>query len=415
MERCVKFLYCIIAASLLSFCSTIEPVPTPKQPELMQVNTLFGRDFYALQSQYWDIKSSNSYPMPLMATGNLDNTFGSDMEHVVSTLSVLHPFYHRVHIINATCIRNGNCGKYEVGYGYNKKTFDEAIKAHNKKILNYLKSRVSVYSDLQVKFPTTRFVVSPVLEHDLSIESWKILADTTLEIWPEVQLANSPDGGISAIKYKGAWIERHGKDFPMDADIVSLDGFDVTDIDSVAFRDRVLRAPNLKMAFSWTLGDNCRVKGWIDPRMRKNCPSSDTFELISHIMEAVPQAPKFAGKQCKKMSAFKSPDIWKPLAESYANSKDSRQELPVLIAGGFKKANVNLLSSNGGQIGTLGFYGSFGKQLRWYSGYKKGSHLSGYEFQKRANASSGNPYIWMIQAGSCKGPFVPGRRGGATR
>lgn len=413
MGKCIQKIALFIAVGLLSCCTT----KVVKKEPLLRVAvpaTVFGRDFYALQSSHWNVKNTNMYPMTPMATGNLDNTFGAELIHVDSMLSALQPVFHRVHIINTTCVRNGNCGSYEIGYGYNKQTFNNAIKAHNKKILNYVVNKTTLYKNLSTKYPNTKFVVSPALEHDLDHVAWNILADTVLSVWPDAQLANSPDAGISISLYKGAWLERHGKNFPLDADIVSLDGFDATDIDIETFRNRVVTAPHVKVALSWTAGDNCRVKQWIDPRQRTNCPSRQTFELVSHITEPLPGAPKFTGGECKRITPINNNDIWKPLAESYP-TPDPRQELPVLITGAFKSSDVQLLASNGMPVGRVAFYGPYGKLSRWYSGYKTGSHLSGYEFQKKAVFLTGSPYVWLMQNGVCKGPFVPGRRAGNFR
>lgn len=418
MGKYLQRLCLTVTCCILNFCSSVAPKPLPvlltSDARIGSPNVVFGEDFYAVQSANWAVKNSNLHPIMPMATGNLDFSFGPDIAKVDSTIAALKPLYHRTHIINTTCVRDGNCGNYEIGHGYNKATFDAAIKAHNQKILNFLKARVTLYKALSIKYPGTTFLMSPALEHDLSKESWNILADTILSVWPDVQLVNSPDANIAVSVYKGSWIERHTNNFPLDADIVSLDGADATDINITAYRDRVLNAPHVKIALSWTLGFNCRVKTWIDPRARKNCPSRQTFELMSHIMEPVPNASPFTGIQCKKITPLNGDDIWKPLAESYS-TPDPRQELPVCISGAFKAVDVNLIASNGMRVGTLGFYGAYGKQFRWYSGYKKGSRLSGYEFQKKAVATSGSPYTWIVQNGLCKGPFVPGRRGGITR
>lgn len=384
-------------------------------PQDTHAAPVFGRDFYAVQSKAWNVTASTKFSFSPMALGSLDGTFGVQLGPVDTVINALHPIYYRVHIINAVCIRNSNCGSYEIGHGYSKASFDVAVGKKDPRILNPFKARVAAYRDLAKKYPGTKFIVSPALEHDLSIKSWRVLANATVGVWPGVQLSNSPDGGVSIERYLGAWIERHGNSPQSDSDIVSLDGSDATQIDIAAFVNRVNRLPHVQFAQLWTAGDNCRASEWQDPRARTACPSSKTFELMSHIIDPLPVAPRFTGSQCKKIIPFKDPDIWKPLAETHVHY-DPRQELPVTIFKGFSGQDLTVLSSGGNIVGSLGYYGSYLSQgLRWYSGYRAGSKSSGYELQKGAQAVSGSPWVWLQQRGTCKGPLITGRRFGLMR
>lgn len=392
------------------------PVQVDRVAILRASAPVYGRDFYALQSKYWNVKATVKYPMPPpMAVGTLDTTFGTALNPIISVLSAFKPAYYRAHIINATCIRNNNCGKYEIGYGYSKASFDAAVKKKSPKILKPFKERVQLYRGLAGQFSNIEFIISPALEHDLSKQSWRVLADAVYSIWPDVQLANSPDVGVSVETYLGAWIERHGNNPQADADIVSLDGVDATGIDIDQFINRIKRLAHVKLVYLWLGLDNCRVGQWQDPRVRKNCPSAKTLELMSHLIDPQPAPVKFTGTQCKKITPFKAPDIWKPLAESKI-APDTRAELPVIISKGFKNGNLDVLSSNGKRIGSLGYYGTYLDQgYRWYSGYRGGSKNSGYEFQQGGTVNSGSPYAWLRQGSTCKGPFLGGRRQGVMR
>ena len=46
-------------------------------------------------------------------------------------------------------------------------------------------------------------MVSPALEHQLSTEAWRILANETRSVWPGVQLVNSPYLGVVGERYLG--------------------------------------------------------------------------------------------------------------------------------------------------------------------------------------------------------------------
>jgi len=370
---------------------------------------IYGRDYYAVQSKYWNINATLKYRMNgTMATGNLDNTFGEKLDNVRAVIANFKPTYHRVHLINGPCIRNQRCGKYEIGYGYNKSSFDKAVSQRNPKILKYVRDRTALYRTLAGTFLDTTFIVSPELEHDLSKNSWRILADEIRKVWPGVLLSNSPDGGISIERYLGSWIERHGNTPQSDTDISSLDGIDATQINIDAWKARVR---NAKIAYVWQGTDNCFSNGWQDPRLRTVCTPGHLLELLAHIIDLVPAPPKFTGKQCKVIKSFKDPEIWKPAAE-YA-SNDPRSYKPVLITSAFRKDSVNVLASTGGLLGKLGYYSNYLNQgNRYYSGYKGGTGQSGYEFQKSAVASSGSPWAFLQQNGYCEGPIITGRRQG---
>lgn len=374
-----------------------------------------GQDYYALQSSFWNNSATLSYNVHGGCNGNLHNTFGTSLTPVAALLSSSSPSYFRVHIINTVCVRDNNCGAYEIGHGYSKSTFNAAVAARKPAILTPLKNQAKAYCDLFAAHPATHLVISPALEHDLSIPSWRILADAVLSVCPSAQLSNSPDGGIAVERYRGAWIERHGSNPQSDSDIVSLDGANADQIDIGAFLTRVRRLPNIKLILLWTAGYNCRVGTWQDPRVRKNCSSGKTLELMNHLTDALPAPPHFTGSQCKKITAFKAPSIWKPLAESQVNP-DPRSELPVLIIRGFGKAALNVLASNGAKQGVLAYYGTYLDQgLRYYSGYTGGSKGSGYDFQKGAENATGNGGVFLQQGTICTGPLFPGRRQGLMR
>lgn len=367
-----------------------------------------GQDYLAAQLPAFKIGNAAAIPTG-SAVGSLDTTFGSSLEPIRTLLNIVKPSYYRVHLINGPCIRNRNCGKYEIGYGYSKENFSKALESRNPKILGYLKQRTLAYKNLSLGFPTTGFLVSPVLEHNLSGKAFAVAADAVKSVWPEVQLVNSPMAAGPAARYLGAWIERHGSQPQRDADIVSTDGASADQIDMAAFLKRTSQA---KIVMVWTGSYNCRVPEWQDPRIRKACPTASTMELMPHLFDPTPPPPPLSFSGCRKISAFKAPDIWKPLAERHLNP-DPRQELPVLITKGFGKENISVISSTGQKIGSLGYYGTYLTQgFRYYSGYVGGSKQSGYTFQKNSGSL---PWVWLQQGNSCKGPLVPGRRQGLMR
>lgn len=401
----------LLLAILITGCVvTKPPVVNPR----LSPGVVFGEDYYALQSKYWNVPSSLLDPLlPPKGYGILDTTFGTDLTPVKVLLATLSPDKFRIHIINGPCIRNGNCGPYEIGYKWSKAAFDNAIKAHDKRIINPFVTRLLLYAQLISQFPGTQFYISPELEHDLSIQSWHILADYVHTTIPSGILVNSPDGGVAIDHYLGALFERHGDHPQPDADINSLDGVSASQIDIDAWRNRILAAPHIQLAFLWIDLFNCRTDVFQDPRVRQSCPLPTTFELVRHLIDVMPPPPGFSGTQCHTFRPFADPDIWKPLSESHP-TPDPRAQLPVLITKGFgPNANVKVIARNGQQVGVLGFYGTYLTQgYRWYSGFAGGDRNSGYQYQKQAFALTGSPWVWLEQKGTCKGPLIPGRRQG---
>lgn len=380
---------------------------------------MHGQDFLAAQQKGFDLGQAAIYFGQNTASGNLDFTFGTDLTKLDAFLSATHPQMHRTHIINGTCIRGNNCGSYEYVKGFSVSSFDAAVKKSDKRILDPFKARVKAYHELALKHPETKFLISPVLEHQLSKESYRVLADAVLSVWIEgVQLVNSPMGGVAIERYKGAWVERHGTASIKDGDIVSFDGAGATDANIPAF---LSNTKNAKIVLVWERQYNCRTNSpkWVDPRARIACPRPVDFELLSHILDTRPAKVAFSGGvACKSVKPFAPPYIWKPMAED-TGGKDARKNMPVALISGAKGINISVLSSNGASVGTLGRYDRDMKpptQTRYYSSYAGGSKLSGYQFEKRAAIASSSPWVWVrLVSKACFGPFIPGMRGGLTK
>lgn len=368
-----------------------------------------GQDYLALQQKNFNAFKAGESLKCCDATGNLDWTFGSDMQPVEQIL-LAKPKFHRVHFFNGACIRGGNCGPYEISRGYNVATWDKAIRNKNAKILTHLKNRVVLYRDACNRHPDTKCLASPELEHNLSKKAYRVLADTILDVWPSVQLVNSPVGGIQIESYRGAWIERHGSKPQSDADIVSTDGEEITDLNIPAFIDRTNR-PKIKIRYAWSRGFNCRHQGaFQDPRKRTQCSKPAVLNEISHIFDERGPVPNSTPPGCGSLKPFKSPAIWKPLAEDNGTG-DKRANKPVVLIG--KKAQkLSLIASNGMEVGYMPLYKDPVPHTleRYYSAL--GSNVNGYDFEILAKQKSGSPYVYLKFNNACFGPIATGRRNG---
>lgn len=368
---------------------------------------IIGQDYLAAQQPNFSSGYGGKYLAKNSAVGALDSTFGTDTNRIRNLLRYESPLYFRIHLINTVCIRNQNCGAYEIGRGYSIGSFNDAVRAKSSKILNYLSARVKFYCALQKEFPKTTFIISPALEHNLSREGARVLIDKTLELCPNVMVSNNPMTAVIGERYRGALLEGHGVD-PGSVDISSLDGIDGTDVD---IRGWMSRTENNFITYFWSRGYNCRHQGsFEDPRNRDSCTSKELIEGFNHITDIrIAPKPQFS---CS-FREFKAPNIYKPLAADHG-AADTRANLPVLIMPG-SKSSVTLIAVNGRAIGKLAYYGAYNKtQNRYYSGYAGGSHVSGWSFEKRAKKEGSN-YVWLKLDNRCYGPIIPSFRQGSYR
>lgn len=410
MKRIILF----VTLLFLTACPLKQTKPILNDlPSLTLATRQEGQDLLALQHRKFKVADAVKYLEKNTSTGHLDVTFGSRVKKVKRVLTDVEPGYHRIHIINGTCVRNQVCQSFETGYGFSRSGFQQAVLNKNPKIITPLKKRVRVYKDLSAKFPNTIFLLSPILEHDLSIAAWRVLADEVVAIWPEIKLINSPNKGVAVEAYRGAWIEKHGQN-PGSTQGNSLDGEEGTDINVPNW---LQRTNNNKYTMNWSRSYNCRTNSatFIPPKQRNACPSEPVFEMLAHLMDQRPPAPNFqGGNACSSITAFNSPNVWKPLAEDHYEG-EPRANAPVAIVP-FNRSLLDVLAVNGKKLGQLANGGSFTTSGYWryYSKLPGGSGLSGYQFEKLA-VREGSPWVWVRSGRACKGPFVPGRRAGTYR
>lgn len=393
----------IILISVLAIILVLSTRRAHGQPRV------YGQDYLAAQHSKFSVRESLPFLQDNSALGSLDNTFGTSITNIDNLLSSGKFNFYRVHLINSSCVANRNCGRYEIGYGYSLVSLDTAIQKKNSKILKFVFDRSRLYCNFITKYPNIKLLISPILEHRLSVQSYRILADTVLLACPNVQLVNNPITGRGE-RYKGSLIEAHATNVP--ADIYSWDGTDATDGDIRAWKNKTRKA---KIAFVWSRSFNCRTSGgaFVDPRKRDACPSSKTFELTSHITDDQPTTSPTPTFKCN-FKPLKSPNIFKVLAEDYPNVKDSRSNLPVAIIPFKPNVAVAVVGVKGHSIAGLTYFGRYqGSLNRYYSG--TGTRLSGYEMQKKALNLNGSPWTYLKQGNQCIGPFLGGRRGGLKR
>lgn len=399
----MKYLFLLVF--ILSSCVGTKPTLSTSSP-------IYGQDFLGIQNSNFKVKDAIFYNPHVKVAGHIANTFGTSLDKVERLIKSTSPLFYRVHIWNTTCNTNKVCYPYELTYGFTNDSLTRAVENRNERLLKRYKEEVVKYRELSKKYPSTTFLVSPAVEHHLSKKAWRVLSNETKSVWPEVTVVNSPGAGTRAEIIRGEYIEKHGNKDINAADIVSLDGTDATDIDINEF---ITKASGARLVLFWTRGYNCRNQGpFEDPRKRKSCPSSSTFDLMAHIKDERGIPPVFSGTTCKIVTPFKAPQIYKPLAEDLGNG-DTRSNKPVAITSLIGN-KISVLDFKGKIIGSLGYYGPYkGSLSRYYSSYRGGTGEGGYGFEKLAKNSSGSPYTFLQDKRTCTGPIITGKRAGLMR
>lgn len=227
-------------------------------------NLRIGEDYLALLHPRADGATFAQEIRPGSQIGVLDYTFGVDTHNLELALASHHVARARVHLINAVCARNRRCRPEDgIANGLDSRGLDRAIREG--KADKQIRSRTAVFRGLSERYGVP-IMISPLLEHDQGKEAWLHAATVIRQVWPGVQLINSPHTGYDG-RPMGAWLERHG-DRP-NGDVSSLDGDDLYDISRSAWRDRTKRE---RYTLSWTKKANCLGSGpWIAPSKRKDC------------------------------------------------------------------------------------------------------------------------------------------------
>ena len=378
-------------------------------PAVVLASPRIGYDTLASQHERFNTDAAVKFLPFGSPVTTLDSTFGRDVQKFWELVDGVRSETIEIVLINGTCIRNGLCQPNEFGHGYSTRSFDQRVRAGDSTIKAYIQKRALAYLPGITRRPWATVLVNIVLEHDLSPDAWQRLATWVREILPGVTLVNNPDAGIGIKPFPNTFVERHGNNPSGGAyDINSLDGIEASDIDIDKWLATVKGARLVKV---WSRVFNCRDQGaWKAPLLRTACPEAYNFEELAHITEKLPPAPQYVGPPCQ-VTAFKSPLIWKPLAEDKGIG-DPRANLPVALIPDLASA-ISMVTNTGKVIATLTRYRD--PPMRYYSGYVGGSAFSGYGIERRAEKASKSRYTWMRVNRKCYGPLRTGRRQGDYR
>lgn len=252
------------------------------------------------------------------------------------------------------------------------------------------------YQRLAVKYPGTRFELSPFCEHNLSNPD-KYL-DVVAKEAPSCFPVNTPWRGALSKKYKN---ETHGDKALGGRYNFSFDGSACVDADVTTVK---LAHAKADVVFFWTYQFNLRLDANDNtPRsQRKGVP---TTKLISSIV--------YLAKD-KGQTRIPTQYIWKSHAEqNQAPVPEARALKPVLIAP-VKASAFELVTSTGKVVASLPYYGTYGDPKLNLHRYYLGSGF-GYEISEKAIALQGSPTLRLKAQGRIVGTVNPAFRDGSFR
>lgn len=343
------------------------------------------------------------------ALGYLAHTFSPEYNCLKKTLASGKVSIGRVHLLNNTCYRAtpNRCGPYEVQSKATAGDIDRQFKTKSGAIYDAVVDRAKIVERI-FKTANVPCLISPVLEHNLSIEAAKNAADLVRVHAPSCQPVNNPCNGCGHnVFLKGEINEAHGADQDRGANwIVSHDGESAENQNA---RKYLRRNADTKITFFWVSLYNIRVDGdFVDPRARTKKPSAGELKSIFKLVEDRSERVETPNFQCNfiplKTTDPKNIILWKSHAEDKGNN-DPRANKPLFIVR--EKANfVTALNSNGQEVGKLTYYGTYENAHRYYSGHRGGANLFGFQFSRIAKTQTDNSTLWLKVNENCYGPFI---------
>lgn len=297
----------------------------------------------------------------LPAVSTLLNTFDDPLPCIEKAIRRGGIELVQIDLIDATCWRNRVCPA-----GVPKPDDLGAISKRAQNVNNFA-----------LRFPQVEWWISPSLEHDIKDRN-KVqqMMNAAQKGCPVCKIINSPFSGA-----RNEPFELHGtkvRAFAVSGDGASSFDSDTLESDNNGFNHAKSGSDQTYMWFN-ELNLRCTgEKKFTPPLQRTERPTVWQFRqayLITQKEQPKPQAPS----QCKKVLELKSPEIYKPNAESYCNGvpKDSRSNKPLLILkkSGKRGDKIKVLSKSGKEVGCFMYYGDFEKGLhRWYMGNCSGQN-----------------------------------------
>lgn len=328
-----------------------------------------GIDLLGMASAKWNIKAtrqalmqSNGVNIGLFA----DETFGPlAIQNAIKCLDTGKVIKMRVHLNWA---------------GPNPK--------HTLPPVSKIKELAPKWEKLAKQYPNTRFFVSPSCEYgSTDPKAVGQMLKVTANLCPSCTIVHNP---LIPVNFPGVRLERHADVKVKTGQILSYDGGSnpdesVYDIDVTRW---INDSKNAEIIFAWALLCNmAEAHNTLPPTARTESPSLEFTKGLIYLFEdpGTPPTPSFQAIPLKK------PCLYKSFSED-SQGADKRNNRPLIITPE-DKDSVELITKTGATIGKFVKYGQYSPGLyRYYSGWKDGIGLYGWQIADKCAQMSGSPY-----------------------
>lgn len=347
-----------------------------------------GLDFLGLGSKYWPLQEAiDSFPAGF-ALGVFAREFGDALPKVRELLKTGKVVALRVQI-----------------------WFDHD---HHIAPMAYLEKELPRWEALHQEFPDIPFYISHSCEYPKAPKKEiEKRVNLVLQLCPSCKVVQTPMKGAYTVP--GHIVEKHGDVKAGAGGIVSTDGVEITQIDANAFTEK---NQNALICFGWicrfNLTDGKMLKDLKEkgiplpkPKKRKSYPSQKLCRGVERLLHP---GPKWAGTTFPDWVKFKKGTyLWKAFAEDFPNDARAMKPCAMLKTNAGK---IEILARNNQVIATFGKYPDTQPHTleRYYSGWKTGPGLFGWEIEAKAIAVANSPYVQLRFKGKLSEPFIPSFR-----
>jgi len=332
---------------------------------------------------------SNNFPVDLLIKHSIekqfdgyliDDTFGTNNKNLIKAIERPTCIGARLHLLDGTAVRNQKLYTTSPLRGYKIATLDRAIITGDVKFYKILDKYIKLASDIVNKFNTQQFLISGIMEHDLSLEGADRLLGYLAKHFDKSVLVDNPVENSGYIK--GILTEGHGnRKFKGTRDVRSGDGASNFNA-SFYEKDYAYHASAKKLLLYWWDELNIRRSGadskrhkedeFVQPTLRGNkgtpsehfIPSEYQFKLAKELLLREPEAiPEVRGAR-----QLQGEEICKIHSDTVIGGGNSRsQKLCLIVKSSAKVLNITKLG--GTKIGETRGSGGFDYGMtRFYLG-----------------------------------------------
>ena len=281
-------------AVFLCSCSDNDKPSPPPPPVVFQ--SKIGIAPYAIQSPRFNCDAfiASLSRMKAYSISWLWGTFGSESACLERVWQDSRLRAVQVHLMNEVCVRNRNCGNYEILHGLSASRISELAEREEgwfmNRIRDYSQGAALYLSQKRTQRPDIECLISPGLESNTSAAGMEKIISLLRPLFPGCKFvfnelnSNANLAGAELIEGHNPFIGLPSPCvFNNDGDSINFPGLPAVftpNFDSSKISEINHRFQNCERIFFWTHEHNCIVPGrFIDPRQRL-CDQSRSFGLL---------------------------------------------------------------------------------------------------------------------------------------